>query len=129
MNNPEYEQNEARLLAAQIREVELAPLADRRDARNGWHEAIKTFPDLVAERVSWIINGSYGYGACIAAKRIVDSPRMNQADALSQLVAALEWNCPSAFAREAFLSLSNAEQKRINDAIKAEIETTECAIA
>lgn len=121
--------NERRLLAKQLAEIKSAPLQDRKQAQLEWIKAMIETPDTVAERVGWIINGSYGYGACMAAKQIVDNPRMNRVAALGQLVAALEWQCPDDMARKAWTRLTPAEQERVNAAILREMNETESAIA
>jgi hypothetical protein len=122
----EYERNEALALVRQLDAIRRAPLRDRVEAREAWAQALKD-PGLVAERVGWLLNGSYGYGACLRAKRIMES-RGNKVAALAWLTAALEWNCPAPFAVQQFILLSATEQTRVNDEIAREIETTEVSI-
>jgi len=128
MNDQEYEINEARKLARQLAEVSDAPLSERREARKEMFEAMGETPEVVAERVGWLLNGSYGWGACRMAKRIMDG-RGNKPAALVQLVGALEWRCPENFTREAWNGLKKSAQVRLNKLVEAEIKETECAIA
>lgn len=128
MNDQQYEMNEARLLAKQLDYVRLAPLSDRKEARTEMLEAMRDTPAIVAQRVSWLINGSYGYGACRKAKWILEG-RGNKPAALVQLVGALEWSCPERFTAEAWNQLSDAAKAALNQAVMAEVESTESAIA
>jgi hypothetical protein len=116
----EYQRREALMLAAVLRECAAAPLADRREAEANWRAAMRT-PDLVAERVRWLLAGHYGYGAYRRAWNIAESPRMNRAVALGQMIAAIEWRCPPAHAARAWRSLAAADQNAVNDAILAAI--------
>ena len=118
----EYEAQEARRLAKQLEEVECAPLADRQEARNNWQRAIAEDPALVGERIGWILNGSYGFGACKAAVEIVNGTIRNK-PALAQLVAALEWLCPNGYARQAWRNLNAKQKKALDRAIIAAMKT------
>lgn len=105
-------------LARKLQEIERAPLADRREARTEWAEALKT-PALIRERVEWLLDGCYGKGAYDRAHEIRNgSARMNKTAQLGQLIAALEWQCPSAFAREAWNGLAFEEQLAVTEAIQ-----------
>lgn len=117
----EYEQREARMFHRELQEVEKAPLRERQEARNEYLEAMKKYPDLVAERIGWIINGSYGKGSYDAARRVLAS-RMNKVAWFSTTIAALEWRCPQAFAVGAWKKLTPAEKQRLDAAIKREIK-------
>lgn len=112
----QYVANERGLLARQLLGVELAPLADRRAARKAWGSALLD-PDLLYERACWLLGGNYGYGAALAAAEIQAQKRGNRTAALAQLLAALEWQCPPGFAREAFVKLGKAAQRRANAAM------------
>lgn len=117
-----YEQYEARLFRQQLQNVETAPLIERRAARRAWGEALTEYPELVAERIGWLLNGSYGYGAHIAALQTVNSPRMNVQAWLGQTIAALEWHCPSLFAHQVWKKLPPAQQGHLAGLIQQEID-------
>lgn len=104
----------------QIRQVESAPLAERQEARKDWTEALQD-PALIAERVSWLLDGNYGFGAHIAAQEVAGNKRMNRPAWMGITIAALEWNCPSNFARAAWNKITTAQQEAITAAIQAEI--------
>lgn len=112
-----YRHNEAMRLARQLADVETAPLADRQAARADWAAALRD-PALVAERVGWLLDGCYGRGAYDRAWAIARaSARTNKPAQIGQLIAALDWQCPAAFARDAFRKLSHAQAVAVNAAV------------
>lgn len=119
----EYEDREFREFQNKLREVERAPLAERKESCREFFEAMKDSPDTVAERVGWLIDGSYGYGAHVQARRIADNPRMNRVAALTQMVGALEWSCPGAMTIAAWKRLSKDEQETLRREVQAEIDS------
>jgi len=121
LSNQAYEQSEVMSYLRDLREVEKAPLNERTEARAEWLSALKEHPETVAERVGWLLNGTYGRGSYIKAWEVAKSPRMNRVSAMSQMIAALEWRCPSAFARSAYLKLSKAEQDKVDRLVTHEI--------
>jgi hypothetical protein len=106
----EYEQRELREANQRLTEVERAPLADRKEAAVEFLAAMRDDPDLVAERVGWLLDGNYGYGQMLMAKRVLGAPRMNRVAALTQMVAAFEWSSPGAMTREAWKKLTKARK-------------------
>jgi hypothetical protein len=120
----EYEAREANEAHRRTMEIERAPLKDRKEARAEWLEAMRD-PSLVAERISWLIDGNYGYGQMQQAKRVIANKRLNREAALCQLIARYEWMCPGNFAADAWKSLSKAEQAALSVAIAKEISDAE----
>lgn len=99
----EYERTEQRKLARDLQEVETAPLAERREARANFAEYLLQHPEIIAERVGWLLAGTYGYGSYREAGRIARADgRTNKVAQLVLLTAALEWKCPNGFAFEAW---------------------------
>ncbi len=127
MENKEYEYQERIRLNKQIRYIESAPIAERREARQDWTEAMKD-PANVANRIDWLLDGSYGYGSYIVAREVLTRTRMNRVAFFAQLLAALEYRCPANFARAAWNRLSENEQKAVNAAIGAVIEDAYTAL-
>jgi hypothetical protein len=103
-----------------IREVESAPLQDRKEAQAEWFKDLKN-PDLIKERIEWLIDGNYGYAEMMKAVQILKSPRMNRVAALAVLIAQLEWMCPRRMATDAWLKLTPQEQEAVNGKIKEAI--------
>jgi hypothetical protein len=126
-----YEQTEAAILRRDLERIEKAPLAERREARDDWRKSCLSELDIIAGRVGWLFEGCYGKGAYDEAWRIAES-RGNRVAAIGQLIAALEWHCPAAFAREVWRGLTVAERGSVDaaimgamDAAKAEREGAE----
>lgn len=120
----EYEQQERREAQRKIDEVDMAPLSDRQEARASWRDSCVQHPELVAERVRWLLNGSYGYGPMKMGEEIaLKKGRFNKVAALGQLIAVLEWQCPMAWAQQVCSTLRNTQElDRLNAAIAKEIE-------
>lgn len=113
----QYHANEMSRLARHLQQIENAPLLDRKEARKDWAEALQKYPDLITQRLGWLFNGSYGYGAMVRAREIAGNKRANRAAALGLLIAALEWQCPADFARSEFRKLPAEQQEALNAAI------------
>jgi hypothetical protein len=123
ISQAQYESNERAMLAIQIARVESAPLVDRRAGRDSLAEAL-TVPGLIEERLRWLLEGCYGYGAMMKAKEIAAS-KMNRPAALMQLLGAVEWQCPGSMTRAMYLKLSPADQQALNAVIMAVIDSQE----
>jgi hypothetical protein len=117
----EYESRELTAAHRALAEVEHAPLATRKEAAVEFADVLRS-PWLVAERVGWLLDGNYGYGPMLMAKRIVKSPRMNRAAVLTQLAAAFEWQCPPRMAAVAWKKLTTVEQNLLDQAVKKAIK-------
>jgi hypothetical protein len=117
----QYESHEQQLAYRHIADVANAPLSERKENQARWANALLT-PELIAQRIGWLLNGDYGKGAQLMALRVIESPRMNQVAALSQLIACFEWRCDSDRARLAWKKLPKANQRIVDGAIKQAIE-------
>ena len=117
----EYEARERRLLTAKLAECVNAPLADRKAAQAEWRKALVEAPDLIAERVGWLIEGCYGFGAYLRAQESLKS-RGNRVAQLALLLAPLDFQCPQGMARGAFLTLTEEQRERVTALIALEIE-------
>ena len=94
-----YETDEITRHFNAIKAIEAAPLPERQAAREEWHQALLN-PALVAERIGWLLDGNYGYGAYHLALITTANRRLNRAAWLAHTIAALEWRCSSVFARQ-----------------------------
>jgi hypothetical protein len=121
----EYEQREIREAQAQQRAVAKAPLAERKEAQLDFFKAMRDQPRLVGERVSWLLDGNYGYGSMLLAKRILHSPRMNRVAALTQMIGVFEWQCPEDMTRQAWKRLTPGEKHELARAVEHAIESAE----
>lgn len=120
----EYDRRSLGEALAHQRDVEGAPLADRKEACAEFAEALRD-PLLVAERLGWLIDGNYGRGEMLKAKQIVASPRMNRRAALTHLIGMYEWRCPSDMGVAAWKKLSASEKKALDAAVDVVIEAAE----
>ena len=124
-DDQEYERRERREAQQLLAEIEKAPLADRKEAAAKFFEAVRDNPELVAERVGWLLDGSYGAGAKLLARQILGSPRMNRSAALTQMTAAFEWQSPGAMTRAAWKKLTKGQQAALEKAVQASIKSAE----
>lgn len=121
MSDFAYEMNESREFQKQLKEAESGSLQERQEARDEFARDMKD-ADLVAQRVGWLLEGNYGYGAMKAARRVLKmSKRANKEAQLTHMVAALEWKCPARMAVSAWKKLSSAEKSALNAAIRREM--------
>jgi hypothetical protein len=79
-----------------------------------------------AERFGWLANGSYGWGAYLAVRRL--SPRSNRAMWLFVAVAALEYGLSRRHAAAAWGKLPDAARERIAAAAASELTDIDAAI-
>lgn len=121
----EYEMREFREYQKQIHEIERAPLADRKEACANFLHAMAHDPERVGERVGWLLDGNYGYGAMKQAKQVLARKRMNRPAALTHMIAALEWRCPGAMAAKVWHKLTPTQKAALDKAVKAEIKAAE----
>lgn len=98
------------------------PLAVRQGMREEWRYSITSEPETVAERVGWLLAGNYSQESYSAAWAVL-AGRGNHVAALGIMIAALEWQCPPAFARGAWRSLTPEQQERVNAAIQGAINS------
>jgi hypothetical protein len=121
----QYEQNELSLAVRDEELINQAPLSERKECQANFLEAMATDPAVVAERIGWMLDGNYGYGQMLMAKRIVASPRMNRVAALSQLACVFEWRCPRAMGVAAWKKLTKTQQRDLESAIETVIAAAE----
>jgi hypothetical protein len=126
-SDEEYERRERREAQQKLNEVEKAPLAERKEAAAEFLVAMRDHPELVAERVGWLLNGSYGYGSMKMAKQVLGSPRMNRSAALTHMIAAFEWSTPNAMAIAGWKKLTKSQQAALEKAVQTEIRGAESA--
>ena len=55
----EYERREFNEAGQKLREVEKAPLAERKEAAAEFLAAMRDNPQLIGERIGWLLGGSY----------------------------------------------------------------------
>ena len=116
-----YEMRELAMFRKQMEEVEKLPLAERKENAREWFNDLMNDQKLIAERVGWLLNGSYGKGSFDSACRVLASPRMNQVAWCAITIANLEWRCPAKMAIESWKKLPVETRYLVNEAIRREI--------
>jgi hypothetical protein len=112
---------EMMMFRKQMEEVERLPLAERKENAMEWFKDLSDNYMMVAERVGWLLNGSYGKGSFDSACRVVNSPRMNQVAWCAITIANLEWRCPAKMAIMSWKKLPVETRYQVNEAIRREI--------
>jgi hypothetical protein len=105
----------------QMQATETLPLAERKANAMEWFKDLSDNYKMVAERVGWLLNGSYGKGSHDSACRVLASPRMNQVAWCAITIANLEWRCPAKMAIESWKKLPVETRYQVNEAIRREI--------
>jgi hypothetical protein len=123
----QYEQNELAIAYRDEERINHEPLRDRKECQSNFLEAMATDPALIAERIGWVINGSYGYGPMLLAKRLIASPHSNRVAGLNLLVGVFEWRCPRAMGVAAWKKLTKTQQHDLDSAIETVISEAEKA--
>jgi hypothetical protein len=119
----EYERVELSDAQKKLSEVRRAPLSERKEAQTEFFEAMRDNPEIVGERIGWLLDGNYGYGSMQLAKRVLGSPRTNRSAALTQMIGAFEWQVPEDMARTVWKKLSTSEKARLEREVKAVIDS------
>lgn len=121
MDAKEYEVNEISRFHKDLENIEKLPLQERKDNAYEWGESLRhtggskyNCQGVVSERIVWLLNGSYGYGAMVKALEVAKNKRMNRAAWLAQTIAALEWHCPATMARKEWKKLHIIAQRAVN---------------
>lgn len=123
MPNQEYDNRSLTEAYHHMQRVENAPLSDRKEAQAEFLDAMKTEPDLIAERLGWLFDGNYGRGEQMKAIQILGmKANANKVASLNQLIGAYEWSCPPAMSVAAWKKLTAAEKDLLDRAIKIVIE-------
>ena len=118
----EYERRELSDAQRKLAELRRAPLSERKEAQAEFLKAMRDDPDLVAERIGWLLGGNYGYGSKLLAQRVLGSPRMNRSAALTQMIGAFEWMTPEDMVRAAWKKLSAGEKAALERAVQGAIK-------
>ena len=121
----EYEQQERHRVYVEEQRIEKEPLSDRKAARDAFHEVMAEDPATVAERISWLLDGNYGYGQMQVAKEAVANKRMNREALLTQMAGVFEWRCPRVMCRHAWGKLTPAQKKKLSAAVAVVIKHAE----
>lgn len=104
---------ERRLFLKEVREAEEGSLAERRESCQEFFETIRDNPEIIGERVSWLLDGTMGYGGRLVGREVLARPRSNRVAWFTQIVAALEFKCPQRMAVAAWKRLSPSQRETL----------------
>ena len=118
-----YQVSELMSHRTHLQRVEQAPLADRQAGRADYAKATPEDLTIAAEHLA---AGNYGYGAWLDFNQnVLGHKRRNQAAQVALWIAAIEYGCPSAFARQVYRKWTPAQQAAATAAIAEVIATAE----
>ena len=122
-NKMNYETIELNRARSELSNLNSIPLQQKREAKQEFFEHLVFCPDLVAVKIEWLLNGSYGFGYQAIAKTYFNrSKRFNIRANLLQLIACAEYLCPATQANQAYKMLCSEQQDEINDLIEIEVQ-------
>ena len=122
MNDREYVDYERREYFRRIVKVERQSAGDKREAAAEFEKSLTEHPWIIVERMRWMLEGHYGYGAAEAANRVLTaSKKANKKAILFQMVGRIEWSCPVYYINKAWKGISAEAQVAIKELIDQEI--------
>ena len=113
------DKSELQIWRAEVRRVERAPRAEQREAAEEFADALRD-PELIGERIGWLLMGDFGEGAFLEARGQLDSIR-NPAALLLRMIAIAEWNATPRDATNAWKALTAGEKMALDRAIQHEM--------
>ena len=127
MNYEEQQYNNREIARAMNEEkrINKAPLSERKENQQRFFEAMRDDPAIVAERLGWVFNGSYGKGAQLRAQQVLTNPRLNRVAILNQYTGIYEWRCPGSMVVDAWKKLSQHEKKTLDSMLEMVIQEVE----
>ena len=122
------QENDALAKAHQrLKNVERAPLRDRQAAKAEFLEYMKRDPKFIAASIESLLEGHYGHGEMLLARRILSNRQMNRMAALTHLSGAIDFKCPHAMAIAAWKKLTKLEQALLDQAVQRVIDQATAA--
>lgn len=121
MADQAYEQREFKIFRRDVEAPSQLPTQERRENEAKLLEILREDPELVAQRISWLIDGSYGYGSYRQAWQVLDKKRMNRSAWLVQTIGALEWHVVPRRVAHLWHQLTQAQKDALNKAVEKEI--------
>lgn len=121
----EYVERERRIYEKQMKEIDNAPRHDKNESQGEFLDNCKNKPEIVAERIHWLLLGSYDYYANYLAWLAVKNNKpgsVGRRATLFHLIAAVEWRCPRSYAQKTWRALTDTEKATLDRLIDAEID-------
>jgi len=128
VNDQAYLLREWEIFLRDMARADRGSAKDKRAAMKLFAEHAADDPELVAERISWLLAGHYGKGAYDRACELVGSRFVKPTTHLIALIATLEWMVPQSRVNEAIKELTHEQLKRLHDAVElAVFQSEECS--
>jgi len=123
-----YDREEVAIHRAELQRIERERMtpAIRREIASDVLSYLKD-PETVAERIGWLLDGTYGRGAQLEALKVLANRRMNRAAILTQTVAILDQRAPHRIVVNAWKKLLPSEQAALHKTAVREIARHEGA--
>lgn len=118
----QYEAREMAEFRRQLSEVD-------REGGKEFRKAMIEEPELVAQRVSWLLSGCYGWGSCHAAHDVLGNLKMNREAWLVATIGALEWRSAAPTTHRNWRLMSTGQRAALSRAVQAVIAAAEEEVA
>tara|TARA_Y100001937_G_scaffold15519_2_gene21247 strand:- start:913 stop:1308 length:396 start_codon:yes stop_codon:yes gene_type:complete len=110
-----YETREIIRARRELDKLNSIPLQQKKEAKQKFFSDLTSSPSLIVERISWLLDGNYGFGHYLICKDwLTRSKRFNVNARLFQSIAALEYQCPLRQANQVYNMLTSEQQKQLN---------------
>lgn len=116
----QYHELEQNKLDKHISWIYSFPQYDKLQNRDILMDLCRSNPDLIAERINWLLLGTYGYAEQYRALNMLKQKRSHIP--LFLFIALLEWHCPDYYARKAYKLLTKMEKMRLDNILQKSIE-------
>lgn len=118
----EYERRERLLFIAALKEVESewkthSPIV-KETLTQEFLDAMAKDPDVIRQRIEWLLEGHYGKGAYDVAHEVVANKRMNREAWLTHTVGAIEWDVPQHIASSTWKKLTEKQKKSLDASVR-----------
>tara|TARA_Y100001938_G_C8004074_1_gene386362 strand:+ start:447 stop:842 length:396 start_codon:yes stop_codon:yes gene_type:complete len=110
-----YETREIIRARRELDKLNSIPLQQKKEAKQKFFSDLTSSPSLIVERISWLLDGNYGFGHYLICKDwLTRSKRFNVNARLFQSIGALEYQCPLRQANQVYNMLTSEQQKQLN---------------
>mgnify|MGYP001301866764 CR=1 FL=1 len=121
----EYEKRESKAFHQQMANTKADPY--RKEGGEAFTRALTEYPEVVAERAEWAIDGNYGYGAMQYLRGLCGTQNSKRV-CLFYTIAGLEWRTSPYYAGKAWKTLNKKQQTHINGLFDTILNTPRYAL-
>jgi hypothetical protein len=124
MNNltqKQYEEQEWKRANISYYDKEKLPKWDRQQGYKDLLADVIASPELISDRINWLLNGTYGYGEMKIAEQAIQLNK-NPNSVLFDLIAHWEWYTSAYYARKVYKNLTKEQQNNLNKLVSEEVQ-------